>query len=50
MSDTDKAKTAQEENDSKRKTGEQKKKTITDKLRKKLEKLKKEDPNIYPVF
>ena len=29
---------------------DERKRKVNDKLRKKLEKLKKDDPNIYPVF
>ncbi len=50
MGDIDKDKSVPQENDSKSRTGEQKRKPMSDKLRKKLEKLKKDDPNIYPVF
>jgi hypothetical protein len=50
MGDTDKDRQAVQEKDSTRKSGEKKLKTINEKLRKKLEKLKKDDPNIYPVF
>jgi len=50
MGDIEKDKSIPQEKDSKPGTGEQKRKPMNDKLRKKLEKLKKDDPNIYPVF
>ena len=50
MADTDRDRVVDQTNDSKPKTEEPKRKVMNDKLRKKLEKLKKDDPNIYPVF
>ncbi|MFT5427147.1 MAG: hypothetical protein ACI9ZT_002104 [Gammaproteobacteria bacterium] len=46
----DKSISIPQEKDSKAGTGEQKRKPMNDKLRKKMEKLKKDDPNIHPVF
>lgn len=50
MSTTDKDKPVKRDPESRPKTAEQKQRTMNDALRKKLEKLKKDDPNIYPVF
>ena len=50
MGDPEKDKSVQRKGGSKPRAQEQKKKSAKDKLREKLEKLKKDDPNIYPVF
>jgi len=50
MGDVDKDKPVEQENNNSQKEEKKKPKTINEKLRKKLEKLKKDDPNIYPVF
>jgi len=50
MSKTDKDSPIQSNNENQKQEKEQKRKNISDKLNKKLEKLKKDDPNIYPVF
>jgi hypothetical protein len=50
MGERDKNKTVPQEDDLKPEKEKQERKPMSDKLRKKLEKLKKDDPNIYPVF
>lgn len=52
MSETDQVKPAQQNDNANEaiSAAKPKKKSMNEKLRKKLEKLKKDDPNIYPVF
>ncbi len=50
MVELDKEKPLKQDSDSKPEIENQENESARDKLRKKLEKLKKDDPNIYPVF
>jgi len=50
VSDKNKQKSPDQNTGANPKAPENKPKSINEKLRKKLERLKKDDPNIYPVF